>query len=349
MSIKILLVEDNEKDRDGFLNSVKRFNHARGTSIQVHSCSDLDEAFKEINGTFDGAVVDMKLGPDGGEGNQFLKLLGDINLRIPVVVFTGTPTAADKQYVHIEVKTKDTSHDEILEDFVLVHASGLTKVMGARGLLEELLGKVYKENILSQKEVWKKYGKIDSEKSEKALMRHVLSHLIQIVDLDEESCVPEEFYISPPVDDALRTGSVVQSKKDDSFYAVMNPLCDLTVRANGEINARKILLCKVASFDELAAQLPENKRNTKGRSSLKDNIDNNKKSSSHALPRTSFFGGGYLDFEFLMSVSKDLFEETFQKPALQIAPAFTKDIVARFSAYYGRQGQPTLTHAELED
>ncbi|MFL4471544.1 hypothetical protein ACERZ8_17285 [Tateyamaria armeniaca] len=288
----------------------------------------------------------MKLGAAGGEGNEFLKVLEEKNVRIPVVVFTGTPDAADHQFVHIEVKTKDTSHDDILDDFRLVHASGLTKIMGGRGLLEELLGRVYKSNILSQKEVWKKYGQSDAEKSEKALMRHVLNHLVHIVDLDEESCVPEEFYIFPPLDKALRTGSVARSKANGDFFAVMDPLCDLTVRDNGSFNARKILLCKIASFDECAAQLPQEKQNAAGRKSLRTNLAGNKKSSYHALPTTEFFDGGFLDFEFLSSIPKDQFDAEFDAPYLQISPAFTKDIVSRFSAYYGRQGQPTLSHAE---
>lgn len=346
MSIKLLLVEDNEDDRQGFRQSVDRFNHEKRTEISVVECKTLDDALEKIHRSFDGAVIDMKLGDKGGEGNQILKLVDEWNLRIPIVVLTGTPSEADHAYVHIDVQKKGEADNLlILEDFRQIHASGLTKVMGARGMLEKSLSHVYKNNILNQKPAWKAYGVANSEKSEKALMRHVLNHLIQMVDLDEESCVPEEFYIYPPVGEALRTGSVVSPHGAGDFYLVMNPLCDLTLRDNGEFNARMITLCKISTLAECETHLAASKQNAAGKRSLKDNLDGNKKNSYHAVPKTAFFEGGYIDFESTTSVPKAEFMKAFDKPRLQISPAFVKDITARFSAYYGRQGQPTLSHA----
>jgi hypothetical protein len=347
VSIKLLLVEDNENDRVGFTQSVDRFNHEHGTEISVVECKTLDDALMELDHSFDGAVIDMKLGDKGGEGNEILKLIDERNLRMPIVVLTGTPSEADHAYVHIEVQKKGEADNLlILEDFRQIHASGLTKVMGARGVLEKSLSDVYRNNILSQKGAWKAYGIADSEKSEKALMRHVLNHLIQMVDLDEESCVPEEFYIYPPVGLALRTGSVVSPRGSDEHYLVMNPLCDLTLRGNGEFNARMIMLCKISTLAECESHLPAKKQNAQGKKSLKENLDGNKKSSYHAVPKTAFFDGGYIDFESIASVSKVKFIEDFEKPIFQISPAFVKDITARFSAYYGRQGQPTLSQVD---
>lgn len=344
MSIKLLLVEDNEEDRRGFLQSVERFNHEKKTEISVVECKTLDDALGKIDRSFDGAVIDMKLGDRGGEGNEILKLVDEWNLRMPIVVLTGTPSEADYAYVHIDVQKKGEADNlVILEDFRQIHASGLTKVMGSRGLLEKSLSDVYKKNILNQKAAWKAYGEANSEKSEKALMRHVLNHLIQMVDLDEESCVAEEFYIYPPIGDALRTGSVVSQSGSKEYYLVINPLCDLTFRANGEFNARMIMLCRISTLAECEAHLPENKQNSDGKKTLKKNLDGNNKSSYHALPKTAFFDGGYIDFEDIMSISKKKFKEDFEKPLLQVAPAFVKDVTARFAAYYGRQGQPALS------
>lgn len=344
MSIKLLLVEDDEGDRQGFMQSVERFNHENGTAVSVVECTTLDDALEKINRDFDGAVIDMKLGEAGGEGNEILRSVDEWNVRMPIVVLTGTPSEAEK-YEHIEVKLKGEADIlAILEDFRQFHDSGLTKVMGARGVLEKSLSQVFKNNILKQRDAWKAYGKADSEKSEKALMRHVLNHLIQMVDLDEESCVPEEFYIYPPVGESLRTGSVVSPSGSSEFYLVINPLCDLTFRANGDFNARMIMLCRIATLAECEAHLPANKQNAGDKKKLKENLDRNNKSSYHALPKTGFFEGGYIDFEDIRSMSKEKFKENFDKPLLQISPAFVKDITARFSAYYGRQGQPTISY-----
>jgi ActR/RegA family two-component response regulator len=347
LTIKLLLVEDDQGDRQGFEQSVARFNHENGTEFEVVSYGTMDETLDALDSSFDCAVIDMKLGDAGGEGNEILKALNEANVRMPVVILTGTPGEADEGFVHIEVLKKgEADHLEILEDFRQVHDSGLTKVMGGRGLLEQSLSRVFKSNLLSQKEAWKRYGQEDPKKSEKALMRHVMNHLISMVDMDEESCVPEEFYIHPPVDDTTRTGSVVQSKQNEDYYAVLTPLCDLTTRANGEINARKLMLCRIASFEDCVSELPPAKQNNKGRSALSDNLERNNKGSYHFLPKTEFFKGGYLDFEALTSVPKAKFPEQFSDPVLQISPAFIKDIIARFSSHFGRQGQPTLTFAD---
>ncbi len=340
MAIKLLLVEDDQGDREGFERSVKRFNHETGTEFVVVSFSTLDETLEALDSSFDCAVIDMKLGETGGEGNEILKALNEANVRMPIVILTGTPGEADDGFVHIEVQKKgEADHLDILEDFRQVHASGLTKVMGGRGLLEQSLSHVFRSNLLSQKESWKKYGQQDPEKSEKALMRHVMNHLIQLVDLDEESCVPEEFYIFPPIGDLKRTGTVLKSKENGSYFAVMNPLCDLTVRPNGEFKARHISFCKISSLDECAAHEAKSKEN------VRKELEKNKRNCYHFLPATAFFEGGFMDFESLMSVEKEEVQGRFEAPLLQISPAFMKDVVSRFSSFYGRQGQPTLTYA----
>lgn len=352
MTIKLLLVEDVQSDREGFERSVQRFNHEKQTDFEVVSFGSLAETLEALDSSFDCAVIDMRLGDSGGEGNQILKALNEENVRMPIVVLTGTPSEAEEGFVHIEILKKgEADHLDILEDFRQIHASGLTKVMGGRGLLEQSLSRVFRSNLLKQKESWKKYGQEDPEKSEKALMRHVMNHLISMVDMDEESCVPEEFYIHPPVDDLVRTGSVVQSKNGGDFFAILTPLCDLTKRADGEVNARKLMLGRIASFDDCVLEdcvleLPPGKQNSKGRSALKNNLEKNNKGSYHFLPETDFFVGGFLDFEALTSIPKTKFSEHFNEPFLQISPAFIKDIVARFSSHFGRQGQPTLTFAE---
>ncbi|QIX21323.1 hypothetical protein FOB41_09325 [Agrobacterium pusense] len=106
------------------------------------------------------------------------------------------------------------------------------------------------------------------------------------------------------------------------------------------------MLCRISTLAECEAHLPDNKQNSDGRKNLKKNLDGNNKSSYHALPKTAFFDGGYIDFEDIISISKKKFKEDFEKPLLQIAPAFVKDVTARFAAYYGRQGQPALSSVD---
>ncbi len=60
----------------------------------------------------------------------------------------------------------------------------------------------------------------------------------------------------------------------------------------------------------------------------------------HYLPQTNAFVGGVVNFRHLETFNLEEFGSVFEEPSVQISPVFTKDIVARFSAYYARQGQP---------
>ncbi len=53
-----------------------------------------------------------------------------------------------------------------------------------------------------------------------------------------------------------------------------------------------------------------------------------------------------MNFRKLSSLSHDEIDGDFEKSLIQISPAFIKDIVARFSIYYARQGQPEI---EIEE
>jgi len=48
---------------------------------------------------------------------------------------------------------------------------------------------------MPQKETWVAYGEKDAIRTEKALLRHTLNHLLQILDDEVDNCFPEELYI----------------------------------------------------------------------------------------------------------------------------------------------------------
>ena len=66
----------------------------------------------------------------------------------------------------------------------------------------------------------------------------------------------------------------------------------------------------------------------------------------HFLPKVSFFEGGLIDFSSLICLAYDKEKNKFEERDLHkigtITDAFKKDINARFSSYYQRQGQPTF-------
>ena len=75
---------------------------------------------------------------------------------------------------------------------------------------------------------------------------------------------------------------------------------------------------------------------------------NNAKARYHLLPPCQLFSGGLIDFQLINSISQEDFHEGASVIA-SINPVFHKDIQARFSHYYGRQGQPQLNKDNIID
>ena len=196
---------------------------------------------------------------------------------------------------------------------------------------------VYLENLLPQIETWISYGEAyketDPKRTERALLRYTLNHLLQLLEEDEERCFPEEFYLYPSVLDRITTGSIVQA--DDQWFVVLSPACDLVPRGeNGVLNTDRILLVEVESVEKILG-------GSKSKNRVSE-LSANRRTYYHWLPPTDFFQGGILNFRKLKTLNENDFDGKFGKPTIQISPSFVKDIVSRFSSYYARQGQPDI-------
>ena len=136
----------------------------------------------------------------------------------------------------------------------------------------------------------------------------------------------------------------------------MNPACDLAERDSGGCNTDRALLAKIDSeADFLAEELVRRKVK---KPDLNELSENDKKSSIksvrqhktfyyHWLPETEFFAGGFINFRKIATHTQEDFDQTFENPSIQVSAPFLKDIVARFSSYYARQGQPDIDHEKV--
>ncbi len=336
--LRLLIVEDNQRDLRSFRNSVTKYIHEKKLRIESVECENLDEALKMLDNSFDGAIIDLKLTHQGDEGNQVIEKIIESFYRIPVAIFTGNRGSLDenlnKKIMLIDVFVKGaTGYDEILDKFWEIYNTGLTRIMGGRGKIDQYLNEVFLKNLLPQIKRWISYGETDPKRTEKALLRYTLNHLFQHLEDDQERCFREEFYLCPPALDRITTGSMV--KIDDQWFVVLNPACDLVPRGeNGVRNTDYILLVEIESVDKVLA-------GSKSKGRVRE-LCTNKRDYYHWLPETDFFEGGILNFRKLKTLNEDNFEEKFGKPTIQISPSFVKDIVSRFSSYYARQGQPDI-------
>ena len=342
---KLLLVEDNQQDRQNCIDCIKDFESEKRCNIELVISENAQDALSKLNGSFDAAIIDLKLGSEGHEGNQVIDKIEESHFRIPVAILTATPDATGREFAHIGIFIKGergAAYNDLLEIFWNIHNTGLTRIMGGRGKIEETLNKVYLQNLLPQKDKWVTYGKVDSLKTEKALLRHAISHLLQLLDDEGECYYPEEVYLAPPLNSQIRTGSIVKEKSTEMRFVVMNPACDLVIRDDGKCKTDRILTVAIDLQRELFPDYPTSGLSSKQQGELKNAFNNKKSLYYHWLPKTDFFEGGFLCFRKLSTLTQEDFNKRFDPPDVQISPSFVKDIIARFSAYYARQGQPEI-------
>ncbi len=344
-ALRLMIVDDKEEELATCRDTVERYKDERQRDVHMVECRSVEEAFAQLDNSFDGAIIDLKLSDQGDEGNQVVRKIEDLCFRIPVAILTGTPDAADRDFTYIGVYKKGepgTGYADLLDNFWDIYNTGLTRIMGGRGIIENALNRVFKQNVIPRKDKWVEYGRIDPHRTEKALIRHTLGHLLQLIDEDEGRCFPEEVYLAPPITNTVRTGSIVKNESGRQVV-ILNPACDLVIRENGTFKTDHIMIVMIENEADILSKILEGITNKgKKEKMLKKVYGNNYTDYYHWLPQTEFFDGGFLNFRKIWTFTEERYKEAFSEPKIQISPAFIKDVVARFSSYYARQGQPDI-------
>lgn len=355
-TLRILIVEDNAEDLQTFQDTVDRYNDQGSIHVEPIVCKSIDETYEIMDSSFDGAIVDLRLNGSADAGTEVVRHIEKSGWRIPVAIFTGTPTAVNRDFTYIEVFTKGgVGYDDILDRFLEIYNTGLTRIMGGRGMIEKKLSMIFRKNLIPQINTWVDYSKKDSLYDEKVLLRHTINHLLHILDDDKIPHFSEEVYLKPPLTDKIRTGSIISQKEGDAkCYIVMTPACDLIIRNNDGFKTSHILLVEIETSNNLITKIIENRikkeeekenLNSKARQNLlKDLCKNSYAPYYHWLPETDCFPGGFLNFRRISTITKDDLGEYSLPPEIQISPSFMKDMIARFSSYYARQGQPNIAN-----
>lgn len=343
--MNVLLVEDDQSD----VESCQEYARIIEKDIKIIVANSVETAVSELSkNDIDVAIVDIRLGTRGGEGNDVVKNMRDLALRIPTVVHTGTPGLVEEDASILKIYTKgEVGYGDILRYLYLVYETGITKILGKKGFLEKEINKFYREVFLKQKDLWiKKVSENSNSKMIKeSLLRVTLYHLEQYLETLSNTPFYEEFYLYC-ADSEYHTGSVLIDNKTKKSYIIMSPECDLAKREqNGnQRNIEYITMCEIDTIESYGYRLSDN---------IVKDISNpekhklfskvmNKKGSCHWIPPIDEFDGGLLNFTKIITLKEDSIKDSFKLEQFRISLPYIKNILARFSAYYGRQGQPDL-------
>ncbi|MCK4529333.1 response regulator [candidate division WOR-3 bacterium] len=357
--LNLLIVEDDERQIKLYKDTIDEFNTGSDIKIEVIISINLEEGLQQIRTkNFDAAIIDLRLGSGDieGRGKEIIKEIKG-NLRFPVFVLTAYPGDLGEDlkipnafYKVYEQTKKDTI--EVLEEMTDIYKTGITKIMGRKGIVEKTLQEVFWENIAASMEYWKTEIE-DESKIEKVLSRHILAHLSERLRLTEEGefekCHPAEVYIMPPIKKDFFTGDILKSKASEEYFLILTPACDMVLRERNEggteatyRNAEKIILAKLVDFTRIeeVAKYIETHSNTK-KGEVEKYIRNTKKGRYHYLPSSGSRIPGFLvDFQDINRINPEKLT-TYNRIA-SIDEPFLKDIIARFTSYYARQGSPDL-------
>ena len=321
--LRLLIVEDVEEELESCREDVEAYKRDKERDIDLVECKTLDEALEELDNSFDGAIIDLKLTPQGDEGNQVIEEIGKSFFRIPIFIFTGNLDTWNESIEGIEVFIKGKiGYYDLLDRFWDIYDTGLTRIMGGRGKIEELLGTVFRKNLSPQMDKWIEHSQKDGQdRTERTLLRYTFNHMLHVLDDDEDHYFPEEVYLHPPLSENITTGSIVKEKTSELPFVVLSPACDLVIRKSGDFKTDRILLVEIeVESDIVNDALDGIKRKRSKEDKLKAVSNNSHELYYHWLPPTDFFEGGVINFRKLKTVNEVDFDEQFETPSIQISP-----------------------------
>lgn len=347
-TIQIIIVEDDKALQEMYKTSIEDFN-IESESYKIASCHlPNDKELPQIlyDKHIDAIIIDLDwgTGSQGNEGNRLVKKIYQ-DCRVPIFVVSGNLQSLDDDYPQSPI-FKKYQRDEIdvhklLNEIADLYGTGYTKTLGNQSEIDNMLRKVFWEHMSSTITSWK-----DQEHNTKTqrMLRFAITRINEMLtvntDSEHDNYDALEFYIKPPIKDKPFTGDIITY--DDKKYIVITAACDME-----QDKCDYVVLCQIdiSLFTDLKDRIKNESTSKKAEDQLTTYV-NNAKPRYHLLPPCHLFCGGFVDFQTIMSVSKSDFYEKSSVLA-SINPVFHKDIQARFSHYYGRQGQPQLNKENI--
>ncbi|ENI4126723.1 response regulator transcription factor [Vibrio fluvialis] len=346
--LKILVVEDDDSLFEGYSDSAQEISEIEGVFIELTNAKNVEEALFELSKCeFDAAIIDLNLdgsSPEEAAGNS---VISDIynKSRFPIKVISGNlnnlqADIREKESPFLSFHDRVVENNDVFSDFVRLYKTGITKILGRRGKLEEKLSEVFWNHLANDMDGWSRDGC-----DEDTLLRYTLNHLNEYLDRSTLTYNEREFYIKPPIQPQIATGDVV--KNGENRYIVLSPACDIAPRGSDgdipKINARSIILCPLINLNReawLENGVIKEGDNSRALGSTLKKIVSNQDPKYHFLPEHGDLLASVSDFQNIESCS--IAEYIGFERLATVSVSFMKEIHARFVAYIGRQGQPDL-------
>ena len=362
MEIKLLILDDDAEVLENYDGVIERYNRDNDDcNIKLYKATTLDESLEYIKyNKLDTAIIDLNLGTsrDDNRGNFAIKELLN-SFRLPIFVISGEISKLDESYTENDmIVAYDRDQKEfriILNEIVEAFKSETMKYFKRDGFLEKKINELYWNHLSKTINAWRDVEKECPTEIEKILSRHTVASLNEQLYVDGnvgsfDKYHTGEMYIIPPIKQHYHTGDILE--KDGNKFIIINPACDI-------VNKGKMEFYTLLTIQE-AITLPKiiNKQPVGQETYINENLkQSNKLDRYHFLPKFAIIDKDYvIDFQNINIINigegcipsnpdylvrRELNIKNYRRVA-SISSPFLKDIVARFSAYYARQGQPNF-------
>lgn len=349
-TIQIIIVEDDKALQEMYKSSIEEFNiDNEEHEIKCFILANDDEIPQLLyNYHIDAIIVDLDWGTGSqqNEGNRLVKKIYD-DCRVPIFIVSGNLQLLEEDYDESPIFKKyqrdEVIVNDLLNEITDLYKTGYTNVLGNYSEIDKMLSKVFWDHMSSVINSWENQ---EQTFQAKRMLRFAVTRINEMltvnIDDNHDDYDALEFYIKPAIKKTPFTGDIISY--NEKKYIIITAACDME-----QDKFDFVVLCQINFdiLDDLKNRIKDKNRTRKAEEQLRSYI-NNAKPRYHLLPPCKLFIGGLIDFQTVRSVSKKEFTEGVSIIA-SINPTFSKDIQARFSHYYGRQGQPQLNGDNIID
>lgn len=343
-TIRIIIVEDDKSLQDMYKSSIEEFNiESENYKIECsHLENDNEVPIILYNQHIDAIIIDLDWGTGSqeNEGNRLVKKIHK-DCRVPIFIVSGNLQLLEEEYTESPIFKKyqrdDVDNLQLLKEIENLYKTGYTNTLGNQSEIDDMLSKVFWEHMSDTIDSWKEH---DSQTQR--MLRFAITRINEMLTIttgnEHDNYDALEFYIKPPIKDKPFTGDIITY--DEKKYVVITAACDME-----QNNSEFVVLCQIdfIIIDGLKARI---KSTSNTAEKELERYINNSKARYHLLPPCQLFSGGLVDFQIIRSISNEDFQDGASVVA-SVNPVFHKDIQARFSHYYGRQGQPQLNKVDI--
>lgn len=353
--MRLLIVENEKEPIQMYTDVIESFNKQSDVQIYPFFKDNLADGLDALKRPeYDAAIIDLKLSHDTVELEGLEIVNAIINkLRIPVYIVSGSIGQVDiPENALFKKRLRDGDFKNVLQEIVNIYNTGITKILGQKGDIEEYLNDIFWKHLSSSMDTWISDQTRSSIQKEKSLLRYTLLHMQEYIDEEVEKYHPTEFYICGPIKKHIFTGDIVTYA--GNRYIVLTPSCDIVVREDGSRNTNMILLVQIRTLNEIVKNFDSLNSGTNEKNDNRLRLNSfieNKKQNYHFIPKTNGVEAGLIDFQNKLTLPESEINNFIKDNQLirlaTVSTPFLKDIISRYSNYYSRQGSPDFITNEV--